>query len=61
MEKYDERSKKSNKKRKGILEALEGLENRLEELKLANDREVQAQIMRERFMNGRRGAGNVLG
>ena len=42
MDKYDERSKKSNKKRRGILDALEGLENRLEELKLANDREVQA-------------------
>ena len=33
----------------------------MEELKLANDREVQAQLMRERFMNGRLGAGNVLG
>ena len=61
MEKYDERSKKSNKKRRGILDSLEGLEMRLEELKLANDREVQAQMMRERFMNGRLGAGNVLG
>ncbi len=60
LEKYDERSRKTNKKRKGIMDSLEALEQRLEELKLANDREVQAQLMREKFQRGRLDAGNVL-